>query len=1131
MATDEHVLTAIHPEQHVAVSASAGTGKTYLLITRIIRLLLSGAAPGSILALTFTRKAAGEMRERLRNRLLELATCNKKTLNTALSSMGITASAENQRLAQGLHETVLFALYPIRITTFHAFCQNLLNRFPLEANIPPGFELLDSSSVVQDQAWDALFLEATRFPDSDLAKALETLFEACNTLHNTRAALLKGFLSHRSDWWAYTEGAVDPVAFAISQLTPLITNIPSEPAAAFLQDNQDKLQTFNLLLKQHPTQQNLQFADNLEKGINTTHFDTIKLIFLTAKHEIRKRELSKAMISNMGADHAEQFIELHKMLSVAVQHTHDALLSQQAFILNSAWYDAGQHVLDHYQRIKREQRLLDFADLEWKTYTLLRDPENALWVQYKLDQKINHLLIDEFQDTNPTQWQLLLPLLEEIASGEQNRKRSIFLVGDTKQSIYGFRRAKPELQITATAWLQNRLSAQCIPLSHSWRSSPAIIECLNRVFNQTALGEQLGGYPLHSTYKHTLWGHVEMLPLVQPEAKEPAPQKKEMRNPLLEAKRSWQPSLHYLEGSMIAEKIRTLIAAGYGVDSKSGLEKINYSHILILFRHRTHVAEYERAFTDANIPYHGAQRGGLLDQPEIRDLEALLRFLIAPFNNLMLAQILRSPLFAASDEDLIQLALTTDATDWFKRLQTLAKHGKASEPLIRAWQMLTHWSRLTGRLPLHDLLDRIYQEGDILARFRACVPLHQHTRVTANLNRFIEMALETDSGRYPSITHFLGRLNTLRSSEEDHPDMPSIQNQQQNRIRLMTIHAAKGLEAPIVFLADSCISAHQRQAYQPIVDWPASSDKPKHFLLSPPNDAQPYFFKDLHASLDKTRQKEEANLLYVALSRAQHMLFISGCSTSEHPASSSWYGQLHALLGSSLDKNSIYISHGTPVFAEPYTVNQPLERVSNFDKKLLEPLKKTPSRSTFISPSQMVGTEPSVPGEYPKPDANTARIRGLLIHDYLKLLNYGIEGTERLCSSYEYEASTELINDCRQEAMRVVQDASLQFIFSKAHYDKAYNEIPISYKKGNEIISGIIDRLIISGETAWIIDYKTHLIHGTDNAYDLAISHFPQIKLYAAGITKLNIAKTIRAGIVLTSGPRFYELDLKINET
>lgn len=1132
MSTHQDLLTATDPEKHVAVSASAGTGKTYLLITRILRLLLSGATPGSILALTFTRKAAGEMRERLQNRLWELSTLGEAELNNVLPSIGVTTSVENRQLARRLYETVLFATYPIRITTFHAFCQNLLNRFPLEANIPPGFELLDTHSILQDQAWDALFMEATQDPDSQLSHALETLFESCNNLYNTREALVKGFLSHRSDWWAFTEGAPDPVSFAISELASLISGIPDKPITVFLNQNREALQKFQILLQQHPTQQNLQFSQQLQTGLNQENdkegFELIKPVFLTAKSETRKRDANKTVIAKMGLEHAKQFIELHEALSANILQTLNDVLSLHTYSLNTGWYLAGQRLLDHYQRIKREQRLLDFADLEWKAYTLLRDPDNALWVQYKLDQKISHLLIDEFQDTNPTQWQLLLPLLEEIASGTQERKRSIFLVGDTKQSIYSFRRAKPELQITATEWLQNHLAANVIPLSSSWRSSPAIIDGINQIFDQTTLGAQLGDFPKHSTHRQELWGHVEILRLVKPESETPPPHREGLRNPLLEPKSQTKPSLHYREGCIIAEKIHTLISKNYGVISSSNLQKLNYSHIFILFRNRTHIAEYERALSDAGIPYIGTQRGGLLDRPEVMDLEALLHFLTTPFNNLALAHILRSPLFAASDDELIKLATETSSSDWFKRLQKCVEMDQASETLTRAWHLLVQWREEMTHLPLHDLLDRIYQKGDVLARYHACSPPNQQMRVITNLNCFIGMALEVDSGRYPSITHFLARLKKLRSADENQPDMPVTQDEQQNRIRLMTIHAAKGLEAPVVFLADGCATTQNRSAYQAIVDWPADCPKPKHFLLSPAVDVQTDFFRHLHKKLDKVQQKEEANLLYVALSRAQHMLFISGCSKHEQQARLGWYGQVRQVLKDKTDDDTVLIRYGEPLLLQHSDTTTACKRAPTLDEKLFIPFQKDDSDARFISPSQTALHPPSVYSRHNEENATEAQLRGLLIHDYLdQLTKNGIHAAEHLYSSYEQDATSTLITDCRQEAIAVVQHPTLDFIFSEKHYDKAYNETSIAYIRDGQIISGIIDRLVISGDTAWVIDYKTHRTPNAATAYNDALLYFPQLALYAEGIRKLDKVKNVKAGIVFTTGPWFRAISLE----
>lgn len=393
----------------------------------------------------------------------------------------------------------------------------------------------------------------------------------------------------------------------------------------------------------------------------------------------------------MGPDGQQRFLELHQILSQQLIETNAQLAAIRTIKTSSAWYLAGAQLLKHFQKIKKEQRSLDFNDLEWQTYLLLNKSNNALWVQYKLDQRIEHLLVDEFQDTNPTQWRLLLPLLEEMAASEDERQRSVFIVGDEKQSIYRFRRAEPRLFIAAEKWLKNNLGATTCPLSHSWRSSPAIINFINKIFLQDQFKALLPGFIEHSTHKKELSGKVTLLPLSQREEieKEKEIAEKEelvLRNPLNEPRKESISQQYYNEGLIIAKQIKELIKNKIAVSVKDGNKAINYNDIIILLRSRTHVADYERALRQTGIPYIGANRGTLLESLEVNDMLDLLQWLILPFDNLSLAGILRSPLFSVSNQDLIAIKQASKGS-WLKRLECFVEKTPQHTSLSRAYQL------------------------------------------------------------------------------------------------------------------------------------------------------------------------------------------------------------------------------------------------------------------------------------------------------------------------------------------------------------------------------------------------------------------------------------------------------------
>ena len=1097
--------------------ASAGTGKTWLLVTRLVRLLLDGIQPDAILAITFTRKAAAEMQSRLAQRLHELAVADRQQLPELLTGMGAPPREELLLRARRLYEVMLQSPQMVRTTTFHAFCQEILRRFPLEAEVPPGFELLESSGYLEQEAWNALFEEATAQPDTAVARALETLFHCCGGLFNTEKALLD-FLEHRSEWWAFTDGEQYPAEYARQRLQTQLGIEPEEDpvAAFFVPQRREQLMEFANLLTLHNTATNNRLAQSLFQILETPplerHFDAIQSLFLTQSKQPRKYTPNKTRAKAMGDAGQERFLQLHDTLSNAILETLERLAARHTLQLSAAWYLAGNRLTEHYQRIKEEQRLLDFTDLEWRCYRLLTTAGNAHWIQYKLDQRIEHLLVDEFQDTNPTQWRLILPLLEEMAAGDPERRRSVFLVGDSKQSIYRFRRAEPRLFDTAHRWLATHLDAKSYPMDNSWRSAPAIMEFVNKLFGDGELKRHLPQFHAHDTHLGQLWGKVELLPLIEPEEKSDTVPANQLRNPLLEPRATATDLRYYREGEQIAATIQSLIRQPVTITDNGRERPIDYGDILILIARRTNLPDIESALRAANIPYLGANRGTLLECQEIRDMEALLETLITPYNNLSLAVVLRSPLFACPDQDLITLTTAGDGS-WWERL--MEHPFPSGTPLARARHWLTLWREMAGHLPVHDLLQRIYSEGNLVARYRAAFPPHLRQRVAANLGRFLHLALEVDSGRYPSLMHFLARLRDLRELKQDAPDeAPPAEGESQ--VRLMTIHAAKGLEAPVVFLADSASNSIQNRAWSSLVEWPAEQDRPEHFLLAGRGgDADPLTRSLLERQAGE-QQREDANLLYVAVTRARQLLYISA-SAPRRGEKMGWYGQIEEQFRNQLDgsrSGGILCESGVPGRVPTTESPQPPAPESlPPDPRLQHPIQTIPPERE-IAPSRQEGYS-RAGGD---PDGQQ---RGIVIHRLLELLTGkhppGKEAVIRQVAAELDIHDTALLERSLYEARTVLRDPALSFLFDPAHYMDARNEVPLLYERDGTMVHGIIDRLLLTPESVIIVDYKTHQSASADTVAQLAESYAHQLSLYRNGVQKLWPERPVRALLLFTA--------------
>ena len=1112
--------------------ASAGTGKTWLLVTRLVRLLLADAAPDAILAITFTRKAAAEMQSRLAERLLTLASLEQEALAEHLREMGIEPNAEILNKARRLYESLLQNRHTVRTTTFHAFCQELLLRFPLEANVPPGFELLDSGGALASAAWAAMLAEAGRKPEGQLARALERLLNYCGGLHGLQRAL-NAFLEHRGDWWAYTETADDRLRFALDKLQQQLDISPdADPLRHFFSGQRmEELAEFTALLARHPTKGNGQALEQLawarlpELPLQR-RFAACQEAFLTRQNTPRARKASKVQAGKMGHDGEARFLALHESISQALLETLEQLTALETWHACAAWYQAGECLLGHYQQIKTEQRLLDFTDLEWRAYLLLTHSDNALWVQYKLDQRIDHLLVDEFQDTNPTQWRLLLPLLQEMAAGRGEKLRSVFLVGDAKQSIYRFRRAEPRLFHTAHDWLSGHLDAHGFPLHISWRSAPAIMECINRVFDEHGpMAGSLRDFTRHDTHHHELWGGVSVLPLIEESESDAGEETQGLRNPLHFPRTLPLDDRYRREGTQMARTIRELIDSTTLIGEPGSARPLHYGDIMLLVRSRSHVGYYESALRGAGIPYIGAERGTLLESLEVSDMVALLEVLITPYNNLSLATVLRSPLYDCSDEDLLLLAQHGKGT-WYQRLQTLGPARQEGTPLARAAGQLKRWRELAGRLPIHDLLDRIFSEGNVLARYHSAFPEHLRSRAEANLTRFLELALEIDSGRYPSLSRFLARLGELRENRKEAPDEAPVSGGAE-RVRIMTIHAAKGLEAPVVFLADSAATSSSDKPFRTLVNWPASAARPQGFLLVGKQGQQPLLVRENLEREKLEEQRESANLLYVALTRARQLLYISGVKP-RRGSELGWYGALRRALDPleeyAFDQPVAQYSNEMPGMAVAHQAPPPSPPIE-VDPLLGQPLNLPPLMHE-IAPSNQ-GCTAVASGQAVDEDG---RLRGLVIHRLLQCLSEasppGWPGIfASVAAEFNLPAASAPFRQWREECEALLRHPSLEEIFHPAEGVESFNEVPIIYTLNGATVHGIVDRLLLFPDSVWVVDYKSHQGATAENIGTLAAPYHRQLDYYATGVKRLWPEKKIRTWLLFTRCAQLHEIE------
>ena len=1109
---------ALDPARSVSLQASAGSGKTWQLVSRVLRLLLEGAEPGGILALTFTRKAAVEMRLRLNERLRRLSVATPDELRRELAHIGLAPTEERLERARGLYRALLFAPHPPRAMTLHAFCQDLLSRFALEAQVPPGFKLYENETELVERSWRRLQARLTAEPEAPVARALRALI-ALDFNEHTLRELVELFLTHRGDWWAYTEDAADPVDFAVTRLRGQLGDCDLERAlrdvdagafTARLRMLQNHLERIGgtRWIKPEPLA-----AAVLHAG--AARFDAIEEALYTGKGTPYAIGENEAALRRLSGGERAHFLETHADVIREFEEMRRRRHAGETLERSAAAFTLGVAALEALRDELAREHALGFTELEWRTCRLLRRDGAADWVRYRLDRRVDHLLIDEFQDTSPTQWRLLLPLLEEMAAGEAGRSRSLFIVGDAKQSIYGFRRADPRLLARATDWMQRRLDARTEPLHHSRRSAPAIIDFVNALFAQPELGEPIG-FTSHDTHRRDDWGRVEVAPLVPDAAPPPAPAGAGFRDPLTQPRLAREDLRAQGEARQVSRRIRALVASGVEVTTQHGRHRIGWGDILVLARARTHLHHLERQLTGDGVPFVGAARGTLLETSLARDLTALLSVLDAPHRNLELAQALRSPLFAAPDEALVQLAADVRAHGgtWLDALARLAKsrdahdisgHMSCASLFSRAHGLLQRWRALAAQVPAHDLLDRIARDTDAATRYEGALPRVTAARARANLGAFLQLALEADSGRYPSLPRFLQWLDAQRRAAADAPDEPPPAAATE-QVRIMTIHAAKGLEAPAVFLYN-CGSQQAPRSPRLLIEWPEHEERPTHFAVAGPAAKLDALGRGLAEAHKAREAREELDVLYVAATRARHFLHLSGFAP--RAAGKSWHGYALRAMETlapaaplpGTEPGSLCYAVGTPPTAPPPAAPPAFPSPA---PALREPLGAPPA-ITLSASARAAGA-----GR----ETAEAAARGTAIHLLLQRLSEGSATDEALWQHVRArlpaEPAREDFDGWLAAARALLGEPALAPLLDASRCVRAWNEVPV-FVDGT---TALIDRLVDDGSGLVIVDYKTH---SRPDAAALAERYRAQLAAYAAAVQAIWPGRSVRAGLLLTA--------------
>ncbi|WP_296444610.1 UvrD-helicase domain-containing protein, partial [Rhodoferax sp. UBA5149] len=815
---------ACDPRRSVAVEACAGAGKTWMLVSRIVRALLDGVdpkdgqlrvQPHEILAITFTKRAASEMRERLYKWLADFAAADHETLVKELQDRGVLIKNELQppsmlpEQLSKLYQSMLESGRQVQVRTFHSWFAALLRTAPLavlqQMELPANYELLEDDAPAKALVWRRFY--AALVAQGELSSSLKADFEAVVFEHGRSQTekALQTALDKRTEFaLADAQGVVDESVVHFSDQYPEFAWLDAPDD--FLRADPLRWQTLLDAARALGGASAKTFSAKgveLEMALSNGDLAGAFAALLTEKGTPRKFGEKIAGIARV-RDAQELVLRV-----VAARLQHAAWLYQQRMARLT------RELLKEFSALKREHGWVDMNDVERAALVMLSDPILSGWVQERLDARIKHLLIDEFQDTNPLQWQALRAWLSGYAGagggasgGVGATAPSVFIVGDPKQSIYRFRRAEPQVFKAAKAFVRDGLGGDLLSCDHTRRNATGVIATVNAAMGDAAQADGYEGFRPHTTSSSQAGLVCQLPPIPRSARQAEAAADDAWRDSLTTPRELPEETLRTLEARQAAHWIAQQLAS---VDASGASAGLQPADVMVLSRKRAALMPLQDELRRLHIAAQIGEKTDLIDCCEVLDLVALLDVLVSPQHDLSLARVLKSPLFGMGDEALVQLALQQREVNlpWFDLLQKtelLTQDGRGLAAVLIQWKgWLRQW-------PPHDALQAIYSDGDVLARFGAAAPANQRDAVLANLRALLGVSLQLGGGRFATPYAF------VRALKAGGVLAPAAVNPL--AVRLLTIHGAKGLEAQAVLLLDTDTPERNAETMGVLVDWP-----------------------------------------------------------------------------------------------------------------------------------------------------------------------------------------------------------------------------------------------------------------------------------------------------------------------
>src|SRR5215212_1532706 len=798
---------ASDPASSAFVSANAGSGKTHVLVQRVIRLLLDGVAPEKILCITFTKAAAANMAERVFSTLGHWVTLEDAALDAAIVEAGIARSDERMRMsARKLFASALETPGGLKVQTIHALCTRLLQQFPFEANVPARFAVIDErdQNELMERANLKVLLEASRDLNSDAGRALNTAMASAADV--TFKDVVREACLSRNQFVAWSEraGSIEAAAAQVSAALGVDRRDTMEAVECEIVDGyylpRSRWKELATIIDSGSKSDRKQ-ADRLRAALvftGSAQVDAYLAVFLTDERTPRDSVLTNKFCDNNPAIARQFEAESLRIRSLIERRRAIAIRDRTQALLQIA-----TAVAAHYRREKQERGLLDYDDLIDKTLELL-DRVSSGWVHYKLDRGVDHVLIDEAQDTSPKQWDIVAHIISDFTSGKGARDgvvRTVFAVGDEKQSIFSFQGAAPRefdrrRRLLERKFIDAGLKFDPVSFTYSFRSGAAILQSVDHVFREADIYRSIHsldtGYPIHNGLADAGPSLIELWELQHPD------ERPDIEGWLAPFDELLQTSPEVKLARRIQAEIKRLVETGTMTGSAGKRRPLRYGDMLVLVRRRGNAFDAViQALKHAGIPVAGADRLKLTEHIAIIDLMNLADALLLPHDDLALAVALKSPLFGLSDDDLFKIAWQRNGSLRAMLAERAATDGKLRDALTRI-EKCERRSNADTPFAFYSWL---------LGGERGRAKILQRLGYEANdaLDEFLELALTYERKAPASLQGFVAWLRA--ADTEVKRDMEISRDE----VRVMTVHGAKGLEAPVVFLVDTTSSPSDTQ--------------------------------------------------------------------------------------------------------------------------------------------------------------------------------------------------------------------------------------------------------------------------------------------------------------------------------